>query len=45
VLYRCGVLLAVNAEAQRIFPHMQHPSAHELVLAQATASTGVAVSP
>ncbi|HEX8034757.1 MAG TPA: hypothetical protein VF510_12960, partial [Ktedonobacterales bacterium] len=45
VLYRCGVLVAVNAEAQRIFPHMPHPSEHELALAQAAASTGVTVSP
>jgi hypothetical protein len=35
VLYRYGVLLAVNAEAQRIFPHLPLPSAHEHTLALA----------
>ncbi|MGZ6320677.1 MAG: hypothetical protein ACXWQR_15450 [Ktedonobacterales bacterium] len=45
LLYRCGVLLAVNAEAQRIFPHLPHPSANELTLAQAATPPGVTVSP
>lgn len=45
VLYHCGVLLAVDAEAQRIFPHLPHPSAHELALVQAAATPGVIVAP
>lgn len=35
VLYRCGALVAVNVAAQRLFPHLPHPSDHELALAQA----------
>jgi hypothetical protein len=35
VLYRCGALLAVNAEATRIFPHLPRASAHEQALALA----------
>lgn len=45
VLYTCGALVAVNAEAQRIFPNLPHPSSHELGLAQAAAPPEVAVSP
>src|SRR5258707_2735144 len=35
VLYRFGALLAVNVEAQRVFPHIPMVSAHEQALAQA----------
>lgn len=45
VLYRCGVLLAVNAEAQRIFPHLPHASVHEQALAWAVAPPGVTIGP
>ena len=45
VLYRCGVLLAVNDEAQRIFPHLAHASAHEQALALAVAPPGVTIRP
>lgn len=45
LLYRCGVLLAVNVEAQHVFPHLPHPSSHELALARAVAPPGVTISP
>jgi hypothetical protein len=35
VLYRCGILLAVNTAAQQVFPHLPVASAHERALALA----------
>jgi len=39
VLYRCGVLLAANEEAHRLFPRMPLPSAHERALIQEVTPT------
>jgi hypothetical protein len=36
VLYRCGILLAINTAAQQVFPHLPVASAHERALALAS---------